>query len=68
MSGFAVSSSSTDTMLVERLGAYEWSSGPEQSRARSSGRATKKPSVESGSHMDFAAEDPHHTNLVLSPN
>ena len=31
LSGFAVSSSSTDTMLVERLGAYESSNGPASS-------------------------------------
>ena len=44
MSGFAVSSSSTDTMLVERLGAYESSNGPASSdREASIARSDEDP-------------------------
>ena len=44
LSGFAVSSSSTDTMLVERLGAYESSNGPASSdREASIARSDEDP-------------------------
>jgi len=45
LSGFVMSSSSTDTMRVERLGFSEPSSGPEQ-RAR--GGALRTPRLNSG--------------------
>ena len=44
LSGFAVSSSSTDTMLVEQLGAYESSNGPASSdREASIARSDEDP-------------------------
>ena len=62
LSGFAVSSSSTDTMLVERLGAYESSNGPASSdREASIARSDEDPRPgNSGGDVDSYHENSSH--------